>query len=406
MKKILGMIILVLLSIPLVSSSIIEAFPANAALTWSDNPQTTQTISWLDTVDSADAAIEYWDNDLADAPTIATVVTTTLSAKNGALKRFSGTLTELLPGHRYNYRIVDSNKRSPLRSFMTAPLSPMPFDFLVFGDSQSVNYNTWGNTLHTAFNKYPGAAFFSNVGDLVDIGDDYKQWFDWLNNASDIIDHIPAMPVSGNHEDYSVTGKNTRANGFRQLFTLPHNGPDELNGLAYSCDYSNAHFVMLDTQYPEEGAFTPDMIKNQQQWLEKDLSGTSATWKIVFMHRPLYSHTPARGDDYLRKCFAPLFEKYHVDIVFNGHDHVYARSFPLVNSKPVSADKGTVYVASGRSGTKSYPLVMASLGIDQTFYNPTDQPNYITVSIARNVLTLKAFKADGTELDSSLMRKY
>ena len=77
------------------------------------------------------------------------------------------------------------------------------FKFLVFGDSQSSQYSVWQTTLHKAYQANKEAAFFINVGDLVDVGQDYAQWKAWFDAAQGVIDTIPAMPVAGNHEAYT-----------------------------------------------------------------------------------------------------------------------------------------------------------------------------------------------------------
>jgi hypothetical protein len=61
--------------------------------------------------------------------------------------------------------------------------------------------------------------------------------------------------------------------------------------------------------------------------------------------------------------------------------------------------KGTIYVATGRSGTKTYHNTMAK-DWDQFFYNPLDDPNYITVEMAGNRLTVSAFHQNGTLIDA------
>ncbi|MEM5767343.1 MAG: metallophosphoesterase family protein, partial [Bacillota bacterium] len=100
------------------------------------------------------------------------------------------------------------------------------FKFLVFGDSQSTSYALWRATLHGAYGANANAAFFTNVGDLVDQGQDYNQWNGWFNAAEGVIDNIPAMPITGNHEYYTAErGRTAWPVFFTTQFKLPQNGP-------------------------------------------------------------------------------------------------------------------------------------------------------------------------------------
>jgi 3',5'-cyclic AMP phosphodiesterase CpdA len=96
---------------------------------------------------------------------------------------------------------------------------------------------------------------------------------------------------------------------------------------------SNVRFFALDSSYPE-----PEQI----QWIEKELTASSNDWKIVFFHHPLYSSGNRHGSDLrLREVLEPLFLKYNVSLVLNGHDHFYERIKP---------QKGIAYFVVGSGG--------------------------------------------------------
>ncbi len=101
----------------------------------------------------------------------------------------------------------------------------------------------------------------------------------------------------------------------------------------YTLKMGNAQFFVLDSNY---------MDPPQTDWLEKQLSTTSATWKICFFHHPLYSHGKFHGSDLdLRTRLEPMLVKYGVDVVLNGHEHVYERLNP---------QQGIYYFVLGNSG--------------------------------------------------------
>jgi hypothetical protein len=308
----------------------------------------------------------------------------------GQFNVHTATLTGLKPGTRYLYRVGSADSLSEVYHFMTAPAKVHAYKFLVFGDSQSVNYDTWHTSLHEAYQANPAAAFFINMGDLVDVGEEYGQWYAWFNAAHGVLENIPCMPIIGNHEAYAPGAKFAKPKLFTEQFKLPLNGPDGLLGQVYSFDYGDVHFVMLDTQIGEEGRFIPDMLEKQKLWLEEDLAAAKTKWKVVFMHRALYNNK-AEGNLSIRKAFAPIIDKFHADVVFTAHDHVYAHTAPLNGGEAVNSPaNGTVYVATGRSGSKTYPSSIEREW-NNFFYNPLDEPNYLTVEVKGNLLTVKAF---------------
>src|SRR5438874_2504239 len=70
-------------------------------------------------------------------------------------------------------------------------------------------------------------------------------------------------------------------------------------------------------------------------------------WIIVIYHRPAYTSPSVHSADIaLRDLYHPLFEKYHVDLVLQGHNHAYERSYPIeYNSmsplNPIMTSKNT-----------------------------------------------------------------
>ena len=88
----------------------------------------------------------------------------------------------------------------------------------------------------------------------------------------------------------------------------------------------------------------------QLAWLDAALSASRARWRAVAMHHPIHSPTRRRfffgrrgPDERLRAQLEPLFVEHGVDIVFQGHQHLYARPHPR---------RGVRYIVSG-AGSKS-----------------------------------------------------
>lgn len=380
------------------------AAPDHLTLTWANDPGTTQTITWRTDPGTTEGQVQYIEQ--TKALTWPRIVQTcsagmdSLTTNLGTMNIHSVTLTGLKPDTRYLFRVGSDNGWSETHSFTTAPVDVRRFKFLVFGDAQSVNYDVWRTTLHEAYRANRDAAFIANVGDLVDVGQDYSQWNAWFDAAEGVIDGIPEMPVTGNHEYYGPERRRSMPVFFTAQFKLPGNGPDGLKGQVYSFDYGDVHFSMLDSQVYEGEQYVPGMLDRQKEWLQKDLEKTNKKWKIVFFHRSPYNNKIGRSDDAVRAAFVPVLDKYHVQVVFTAHDHVYARTYPIQNGiVGRSSAQGTVYVATGRSGSKTYADTEAK-NWDEFFYSPADEPNYITVEVADNSLTIKAFKQSGGLIDA------
>lgn len=174
----------------------------------------------------------------------------------------------------------------------------------------------------------------------------------------------------------------------------------------YSFDYGNAHFVFLDANPhlfnnllpggPPANApafpFTP-YPSPLRQWLINDLDSTRQLWKIVVFHQPSFSSGNATISNDQMRTIAKLLEDHGVNMVFNGHEHNYQRTYPLrvigdvtqspiTNTAPVvavdttfdgsaqSVPDGVIYVVEGAGGNRDFDDNLPNprgggLGIDQ-----------------------------------------
>jgi len=119
----------------------------------------------------------------------------------------------------------------------------------------------------------------------------------------------------------------------------------------------DVRFFVLESTY---------MDGDQLKWIESELSKSTEKWKIAYFHHPLYSSAKTHGSTLkLREVLEPLFIKYNVSLVLNGHDHVYERIKP---------QNGILYFVDGSSGQlrdgdlrKGSPLTALGFDTDQTF---------------------------------------
>jgi len=390
--------------------------PDHITLTWTQDPMTTQTVTWRTDLTVNSGMVEYAkQTGQGSFPGNARTVTETPSkfdTNTGTINIHSTTITGLEPGVTYVYRVGGGKNWSAVNTFTTEAAGTDAFKFLVFGDSQSgssadPNYAPWQTNVQNAYKANPDAKFIVNIGDNVETGQNYIHWENWFAAAKGVIDHIPEMSVQGNHETFLPlgSGQSRKPIYWETQFKLPQNGAEGLLGQTYSYEYGNAHFIVLDSQEDEEAPVSGDILAAQKTWLENDLKNTTKTWKIVFFHKAPYYNKATRSNEAIKLAFCPIFDKYHVDLVFNGHDHSVSRTYPMYNDSPVNRiSKGTVYYVAGRSGNKAYTDLSQKVW-DAFFYDPQDQPNYINCMVNGNMLTLNATKADGTLIDSYVMDK-
>ncbi len=344
------------------------------------------------------------------------------------LNRHTVTLSNLEKGATYYYRIGSEEKGwwSDIGSVRTQDGSK-DVTFLHLADPQSQSeaqyQRAWADALGTAFNLYPQADFIIGTGDMVDHGDNQKQWAWMFNTASDYLMNTYMMPASGNHEGH---GKNAIDN----YFVLP-NAPeqDKTGGVYYSFDYNNAHFAVLNTENLNENEGLSD---DQISWIKADMNNSDAQWKFVTLHKAVYSQGSHYEDDdvcAIREQLQVLMAELDIDMVFQGHDHVYMRTGSLVNNALTAYDTaylshdgkiyktqvqptGTTYVISGTCGVKTYIQNDVTL-TDELFPRgetilSVDYPMFSAVEIEDGVLYFDAYyvTADGAKsADSFAIQK-
>jgi hypothetical protein len=149
---------------------------------------------------------------------------------------------------------------------------------------------------------------------------------------------------------------------------------------------SNIRFFAFESTYPE-----PEQIR----WLEKELAASNDDWKIVFFHHPLYSSGDRHGSDFrLREVLEPLFVKYNVSVVLNGHDHFYERIKP---------QKGIAYFVVGSGGQLRPGNIDRGSGITAKGFD-TDQV-FMAAEISGDEMYFNAISRVGQTVDSGVLTR-
>jgi len=227
------------------------------------------------------------------------------------------------------------------------------FAFLAFGDSGSGSEEQFD--LARQMEKFE-PDFAIHTGDITDTGLDAAADEQYFIPYKKMLARYPVFLALGNH-DYGKqynkdAGRRFLRENYSRFHTMPYTG---LPPSYYFFDEGDARFFVLDTNYFYGAKWAQPLGKDSKQykWLEHYLARTRKTWKFIVMHEPLYS-TGARGGIEAQKAvLAPLFEKYKVDLVFQGHDHDYERTKPIKGGLVDDAE-GIIYVTLAGGGSPLY----------------------------------------------------
>ncbi|TFF89536.1 MAG: metallophosphoesterase family protein [Promethearchaeota archaeon] len=316
--------------------------PENIHLTWQDDPSSTMTIMWQTNLENS-GDIVYFDKFSRSEN-----VSNYRQNSTGSHLTYVGAsvyihiveLTGLKDNTTYFFICGGQMGYSGERSFRTLPKNVSKLRFAVGGDSRT-NLEAREDISKVMATYDP--SFIVHSGDFVEDGRIQWRWdklfedlhTNWIDNNGLT---IPIIPAIGNHEHNSVN--------YYNQFALPG------NEMWYSYNLTeNVHLTILSTEANTSG--------EQLTWLENDLiTHQNFTWKFIIFHQPPFPGSRETGHEGAKENWVPLFDKYHVDMVFSGHDHIYLRTVPInwthSETKPQSFENGTVYIISGGLGAPLY----------------------------------------------------
>jgi|GEM_PF-6619321 len=304
-----------------------ESGPLNIHATWSGNPCHEVTVSWR-TRDMRQTSRVKWIDAQGQEH-----VTTGESFSSAGGYQHHVRLTDLEPDTVYRYRVEDeAGLWGPECRFRTAPFEADSFTFAVIGDVQGKEQpsSLWQKA-GAWLAQQENVLFAWLMGDLVDTGFSQTQWDAFFNSLEpehrkDLFHSMVIMPLIGNHDTYGGEGNKEGVKLYLDQFRLPSNGQGSAEGFYYSFDVAGARFIALDTEAAVEDARAH--FARQTQWLA-GLDWAPSAWTFVAHHRPVHPirrHVPS---DESRFIWRPHFFEPYVHLVFNGHNHSQAVTFPM-----------------------------------------------------------------------------
>ncbi|GGO07793.1 hypothetical protein GCM10011576_12730 [Micromonospora parathelypteridis] len=313
------------------------------------------------------------------------------------------TISDLRENVTYSYRVGSEGNWSPAYSFKTRSFEG-DYDFLFFGDPQIgasgdrlKDQAGWEETLKVATAANPNTELLVSAGDHVESANDESQWDSFL--APDQLRQYPLGATIGNHD---VGGKSWEQHHFTpntdrsaQYYT---GDQATRSGGDFWYIYKDVLFIDLNSNSyvnPADGSAGGDAAHVSYVTDVVNKHGNEAKWKVLVYHHSIYSaasHSTDGDNAARRKDFTTAFSDLGIDMVLQGHDHVYTRSYSIKNGQkenpaeqPGAADVfpgpgGVIYVtANSASGSKYYDIKKpgnTGTGPDGLGPDPLNPSNY------------------------------
>ncbi len=308
--------------------------------------------------------------------------------------------TGLEAGMEYQFRVGDAslNLWSDTGSFKTAD-EDGKFTFIDLADTQAkteIEAELSADTFEKASDTVKDSEFIIINGDIVDAGIIEEQW-GWVLDAADgTLLNTTLVGVAGNHDEDPMS--------FIEHFNLDTPAGSSIEtGAYYSYNYENTHFIVLNNN--EDSEEFRNFSVDQINWLKEDVAIANADenidWIIAVMHKgPYTTSNHATDEDIMgangvREIVPSLFYELGIDLVLQGHDHIYARTKPIANGVAVDTEKvvgeyngiqveysvnteGTVYMIPSTAGPKVY---YKNTEIEQEYYDLFEVANENSAAI-------------------------
>lgn len=317
---------------------------------------------------------------------------------------------------QYVYRLGDGTNWSPTYNYNT--YNKNSYSFLFAGDPQigaggdiSKDSAGWVDTLNKATKLFTDNSFMISVGDQVNNGSElngesneseYTGYF-----APEQLKSLPVAAIAGNHETYGP--------GHSSHFDVPNlsdkygifdagaAGGSTDSGADYSFTYNNTLYLMLNSNDVNEG-------EHQQFMKDAVAKNPDATWKVVVLHHSVYSSANHESDADIiqrRTDLPPIFDSLGIDVVLDGHDHCYTRTYQMQGGQALKNQNvdaqgrvidatGTLYItANSASGSKYYEIAIPGTN---NFYEAKKEqihvPTFSRVTVTTNSFTISTYRTD------------
>ena len=184
---------------------------------------------------------------------------------------------------------------------------------------------------------------------------------------------VPFHAVLGNHDIRT-------ANGDPQVAYKPFG----MQGRFYNLRRGPVEFFLLDTNGKADW-------QRQVSWLRSVLARSTAPWKVVVGHHPIYSSGFYGNDPGLQAKLAALMRKHGVQLYINGHEHNYERSVPI---------DGITYLVVGGGGASLRPVIPTAQSA-----TASSVFSFAELEATPRELTITAWDKSGRQIDRGVLTR-
>lgn len=225
--------------------------------------------------------------------------------------------------------------------------------------------------------------FLLHTGDIVHYGGLVDEWLNYFTVAQSYLKGTPIVAAVGNHEYWKTTETSYVPNNFEKYMRWA--GSQEFGYM--TAVFPQFQLVIINSNFEKIGKG-----RNQQlRWVENTLMKAEFDGRpvIVAMHHPPFASSVMNGEpdqEILQNDYVPLFEKYGVKLVLNGHTHMYERSFK----------DGVHYIIAGPAGgSRAIPLGVNPYKVFSRFLSMT----FSTVKVNHQNIEIKTWDEQNTLID-------
>jgi len=346
------------------------------------------------------------------------------------------TVTSLEPNTSYAYRVGTGSVWSNNVFTFNTQNPEGVYRVIALGDPQLGSSTVlWENTVRLAARRAQDAAFIISSGDQTN-SNTLKEIDGYVSPPQ--LRRYPVMAVVGNHDNDSNSASEPEKVDVGYLALIYKWPNDEmkagrqLGGWNYYFSYGNTLYISINSNEKNVEAHRAFMR-------QAVASHSDAVWKVAVFHHDIYGVGDHAGTGYgdaaaMQADWSPFLDEFGIDIAFNGHDHIYARSkfikgneiqklqmtsvfdqnLNQANPGAVILPGGIQYMALSTSGDKFYDPEAQ----DWVAYTPgrlgnpgaspaiPDVPEYTIMTIDGTNLILETYRTDTNELtDSITLRK-
>lgn len=308
----------------------------------------------------------------------------------------------LVPNQNFCYRLYVYNAahdgvQNPVEGSFRTLFSPerKEVHFLAFGNTAGAA-NPQAQQQLSAQMAQQKADFVIHTGNLTASGLNEDANAEFFTPYQDTLAVTPLFVALGAHE-YGPDKQSRNSKSFvRSNYSRFHDMTwSNATPKYYFFDTANARFIFLDANAAYGAVWAPDISEKsaQYKWLQSALSTAGEKWKIVVVNAPMYSTGEQGAANEAAARFVPLFERYGVDLVLQGTEANYERTFPILKDEPNA--RGVTYLTLGGGGAA--PTKRAS---SQAFTARfVAGYHFAQLDIVDRKMTIKVFNEQGKQID-------